>query len=1024
MSIQILQNIINDFDLNRFRLFFREKNRGFKPSYDILEHENESGIVNGETIGVIPFENGNLSIYTFKIKKELTERSGKKTQYELGKKILKNTQSDAGIFIFYDNENNFRFSLIYADYQGTKRDWSTFKRFTYFVSAELTNRTYLERIGTGDFSTLNNIKEAFSVEKVTKEFYREFKDIFEFTRSKINGIEKVNRHDYTMLLFNRLLFLKFLEKKSWLDYNKTYFKDLYSKYKANNKATNFYNNYLKYLFFYALNNISATYKVRHNETLKELLGIVPFLNGGLFEMTEMESQSIEIPDEVFECIFAFFNNYNFTVTENTPLDIEVAVDPEMLGKVFENLINSPEDEEKGKNRRKETGSFYTPRDIVVYMCRESLKNFLANSLNLKDISVESIHKFVDIDDVSGIKNPELVLDKLREVKICDPACGSGAFLVQMLHELVRLRRVLFKYDTISADDDYFRKLQIIQNNLYGTDIQKFASEIAMLRFWLSLIVDYGYDFKNKKDFEDNVNRIPSLPNLTYKIRSGDSLVEMIGGVVVDKKMMDALTHTVNLKPIFEKLNAARAKFIKASGENKIKLQKEIDEHETLLHKHVARIYKTKIDKEVKSIFWEINFPEVMLQNKGFDIIIGNPPYGVSIKGAYRKAVLKTLGKVPDFEIYYYFVELAYKFLSPKGTLAFIIPNTFLFNVFASDFRKSLLKKWQIYLVLDCSLFKIFENATIMNAIVFFGKELNDTKVGYKNTSEANSFEKLINKETSYVMEKELLSNNQNWGLVFKLNQSTLNLISKIRDNSSPLEKLFPEYSQGLIAYDKYQGQSKKIIETRAYHYSAKVKPTLKNWLWGEDVNRFVVKWNGKEWIEYGDGIANPRQPKFFKGKRILIREITNPSIFCAFTEDEFYHDPSIIVVLESDMMDIKCLLGIFNSKLASFYHFNAAPKATKGAFPKILIDDVKRFPIPEMNASTQKIFTNIINKYLRIKSRITGNHSVVLNELDNQIDLFIYKLYNLNYEEVKIIDPEIGKNITYNEYKELQINNI
>jgi len=385
-------------------------------------------------------------------------------------------------------------------------------------------------------------------------------------------------------------------------------------------------------------------------------------------------------------------------------------------------------------------------------------------------------------------------------------------------------------------------------------------------------------------------------------------------------------------------------------------------------------------------------------------VIGNPPYGISIKGDYRTKVVDHLGKVPDFEIYYYFIECAYKLLGENGIKSYIIPNTFLFNVFASEYRKKLIKIWNIKCLIDCTAFKIFEGATIYNAItVFIKDERNTQKVGYKITKNAESFCDVISRENTYSSKEDFLENNQNWGLVFKLSSLVLRITSKIRKIGVKLDELFPEYSQGLIAYDKYQGQSKEIIESRAYHYTSKERASLKKWLWGEDVTRYSVKWNEKEWIDYCDGIANPRQPKFFKGKRLLLREITNPSIFCAYTEEELCHDPAIIVVLGKSKTELMMLLGLLNSKLASFYHFNSSPKATKGAFPKILVEDIKIFPV---KVTSEKLIYSIVSEYLCLVS----SSSSLLSFFDRLMDAMVYELYFP--EEIKTADAEVLKHLT------------
>lgn len=188
---------------------------------------------------------------------------------------------------------------------------------------------------------------------------------------------------------------------------------------------------------------------------------------------------------------------------------------------------------------------------------------------------------------------------------------------------------------------------------------------------------------------------------------------------------------------------------------------------------------------------------------------------------------------------------------------------------------------------------------------------------------------------------------------------------------------------------------------------------MKKWLWGEDVRRYEVKWNNQEYIDYCDGIANPRQPKFFKDKRLLVREITNPSIYATITSEELYNDPAVLIILDSNNnYALEIVLAILNSKLATFYHFNHSPKATKGAFPKILVQDLKEYPLPSITSEEKQSITDLVKKILDSKK---NNPQIDTSDLENQIDFLVYKLYGLTYDEVLIVDPET--NISREEYE-------
>lgn len=351
---------------------------------------------------------------------------------------------------------------------------------------------------------------AFDVEKVTDAFFKEYRRVFEQVEAMIGGV-RGDRRLFTQRLFNRLLFVQFLSKKGWLRFggSTNYLRALFDA--AQSRGENFYRDRLYWAFFFGLGTLNDSREVHDLDRLRERRGEVPFLNGGLFEMADEDDVqgAVAVPNEAFGLILNdLFARFNFTVSESTPLDIEVAVDPEMLGKVFEELVTG----------RHETGSYYTPRPVVAFMCREALKGCLGQALTprppLPDSyasaagegeTAEAIARFVDERDTSGLRRPERVLDALREVKVCDPACGSGAYLLGMLHELLDLRSALFSSHHLDAPTLYDRKLEIIQKNLYGVDIDPFAVNIARLRLWLSLAVDYEGETPKP------------LPNLDFKI---------------------------------------------------------------------------------------------------------------------------------------------------------------------------------------------------------------------------------------------------------------------------------------------------------------------------------------------------------------------------------------------------------------------------------------------------------------------------------------------------------------------------
>lgn len=813
---------------------------------------------------------------------------------------------------------------------------------------------------------------------------------------------------------------------------------------------------------------------------------VPFLNGGLFDCLddkdnkkyvdgfsdrEEVKKSLVVPDYLFfgeevgrnidlsewygdkkkkrvsaRGIIDILKRYNFTVEENTPFDQEVSLDPELLGKVFENLLASYNPETQS-TARKQTGSFYTPRDIVQYMVDESLVAHLKRMVGEElEAEYRKLISYVDEENLLTDTQKQQVMEAIYHCKILDPACGSGAFPVGMLQQMVhilskldptneqwkkmmldkavnesrtafqaesreereeRLKDIENSFDENLNNPDYARKFYLIENCIYGVDIQPIAIQISKLRFFISLVVDQ----KTTADPSNNFGIRP-LPNLEAKFVAANSLIPLA-------KTENNLGRTPEIIAVENKLKEANHKIFGAKTvHTKRKWKERLIELRAEMAEELANNGFLTTDAANQLASWDMFNQNTSASffdaewmfgvQDGFDVVIGNPPYGVSIKGDYRKAVVSALGNVPDYEIYYYFIECAKQFLCEYGILSYIIPNTWLFNTYATRYRLQIVNYWSIIEILDCTKFPIFESATVLNTIITWKKnKISECSnfIGYRNTANALSFQKLLDEPKLRLPISDLLQLNQNWGIAFSRSQDVIRLINKIKNGKLPLINIFPEVSQGLIAYDKYRGQSADVIANRVYH-SFEYRAGLKKWLWGEDIKRYEVNWNSQEYIDYCDGIANPRQPKFFKGKRLLVREITNPSIFAAITSEELYNDPAVLIVLDNNgYYPLEIVLAIFNSKLATFYHFNHSPKATKGAFPKILVLDIKQFPLPSLSDIIRDQIVSIVRKRVSICD-------------DIMLDILIYRLYNLTYDEVLIVDPETP--ITREEYEKEQ----
>jgi type I restriction-modification system DNA methylase subunit len=955
---------------------------------------------------------------------------------------------DAALAVFNDG-TNWRLSLI-CD---LKEDATSTKRFTYVFGDEKafykTPILRFESLRTKANEFLE-IKKAFSVEALSDDFFaayrKQYAEFVKFLTGK-EYVKKGNKweeqktgepdaqyftsfkeddklvRDYIKKMMGRIVFLYFLQSKGWLAGNLHYMHDLF--YDASDEVKeNFLDKVLEPMFFGLLNTKPED---RSSAPMVNGVGVkyipnadeIPYLNGGLFQQEKIDEVDSVFPAGMFQSLFDFFDSYNFTIDENDPNDAEVGVDPEMLGKIFENLLED----------NKDKGAFYTPKEIVRYMCQESLTAYLQTGIEDAEVK-EHIANFVKTNDVEelGGASSELAMSidrKLIDVKICDPAIGSGAFPMGLLRELYACRKSIEIFEEDNAADI---KRHIIQNNIYGVDIEKGAVDIARLRFWLALIID-------------EKEPMP-LPNLDFKIMQGNSLLESYKGVDLD----------VTSKKLKTGKDTKKTRGVLSLGFEETDVQKTIQDlvkSYFSITDHTLRAQRRQqIDKYVKDyikvcaegnhevqdavdeleipndqfFLWHTYFADVFEQG-GFDIVIGNPPYGVSIKDDYRKAVVASWGNVPDYEIYYYFIVLAAPLLKEKGIMSYIIPNTFLFNTFAKHFREMLVEKWNVLEILDCTKFPIFESAVVRNAINLFQKDSEGSKqVGYRNTANVTSFSDLLEREREFMTVESLLAMNQNWGLAFYLGANDIKVINQI---SSSIDSICNHYdvSQGYIPYRKSdlikiygKEEGERIVKERLWHSLQPLDNTYIQEIYGRDITKYSYHSTG-EYVKYGKHLACYVDLKFFNSSRLLVREITNPQIIACLLDELFVNDPQLIsVIVRDERYSLEFLWGILNSKLATYYHFHHSPKATKGAFPKILVQDIKGFPLPiasnEQISSLGKVSKKVLTKK---KSNLSTDTSA----LENQIDFLVYHLYGLTYDEVLIVDPDTPiSREEYEAYKE------
>ena len=851
---------------------------------------------------------------------------------------------------------------------------------------------------SNDQEWLREWRAAFDVETVTKKFFAEYQRVFAQVEAAIEGIpesEKEQRRLYTQRLFNRLMFLRFIEKKKWLTYNgdHDYLRALFNAAKETDE--NFLNKRLYWAFFAGLG--AAGDLPDHFAEIEERRGKVPFLNGGLFEMQEYDqSGAVHIPNAEFAEILNLFERYNFTVTESTPLDIEVAVDPEMLGQVFEELVTG----------RHDTGSYYTPRPVVSFMCRESLKICLCNKT---EETQECLRTFIDDGDATEIRDPEKVLQVLQTLRVCDPACGSGAYLLGMMGELLRLRDALFQSKKVDSKTTYQRKLDIIQKNLYGVDKDKFAVNIAMLRLWLSLAVDYEGDIPEP------------LPNLDYKVAIGDSLTgpapEPAEGKLWDNLIQQIQEHTAKYQTTHTNLGKQRLR--EAIAELKKSLQGWSENEDEFV--------------------WQVEFSEVF-QDGGFDIIIGNPPY-------VRQELIRTIKPIlerqfPEVftgtaDLYVYFYKRGTELLRAGGILTYISSNKFLRAKYGRKLREFFTDKMSLQKLLDFGSVPVF-GASVDTCILLventIPREEDFLAATFRNKADIPRLSEVFQERASSMHTCDLSP--EGWTLT---SPEVLRLLEKLENIGTPLgEYVGGGFYRGVTtgcndAFIIGESVRQQLI-AEDVRSSELIKPTLrgrdlKKWKTectdhyliftrrGIDVEQYPAikrhlnqyrvdlepkksreqkrgrKMGNYKWYEVQDITAYHEE---FEEPKIIYPE-TAKSLYACYDTAKVFGLKTTYFISTSDFS----LLAILNSRLFDwyarhkFYSLNDPWAGGRLLFKKESMKDV---PIATRTAAQKAKLSRLVERIL------VNPEDDEVRRLQKEIDAQVYQLYGLKDKEITLIE--------------------
>lgn len=1027
--------------------------------------------------------------------------------------IKSNSESFSHALMVFHYESpvghSWRFSYLYKDTTTT----TSAKRFTYLFGSERPSRTANER-----FNVLRNdmcnkcvadedIIKAFSVEALSDEFFfkylgyyasfvkfitgratskeegehcitrQEFKNVI--TRLDAYGKADENQQystyfrprfasgddcdkavrDYVKKILGRIVFLHFLQHKGWLCNDRNFMQHLFER---SVHKDDFLDRVLEPLFFAVLNTkpeerINVCH--RHNEKVGTDPNIVqwdeqqlqqwndiPYLNGGLFEQESIDVCRSIFPKEYFADLLEFFSQYNFTIDENDPDDAEVGVDPEMLSKIFESLLED----------NKDKGAFYTPKEIVRYMCQESLIAYLVTHRpELKDDIEQLVRNNILTDKLQGDTSKAIAINNLlMNVRICDPAIGSGAFPMGLLNIIFACRRSLHELtDMVSDNTNEQIKRCIIQNNIYGVDIEQGAVDIARLRFWLALVVD--------------AKEPQPLPNLDYKIMKGNSLISTFNGEFIDLSGKTKKGNHVRIDEssiVADKIHLSnrQQEFFQLCGDEKYKeeitiknlildiIEKQLgydrkaylnnnaiqynlwNESTTTTVKLPTYIInsiatleelRSRLNDETLSLHerasinmqffdWNIMFANVF-DNGGFDIVIGNPPYFVY--EGFHKEEISQLKRCKEFETALGGKLNAYKLFLAKsvnvvenkslakanGIIAFIFQNSFLADKQAIGIRKDILENNQIICIdsfpeRDSIKKRVFESAK-MSVCILLAKHSNTDEPFTVNIW--NDKNKTSGITTSFTfsdikaIDPETLS-------IPRIKQENLPLVVKMNNTQN---KIYLHCYQGELNVTVH----KKYFTTNESDPKVLKGASIQRYFWTEDMSQGNVEYVNE--VEYLKAFPKSEKAKHHTLHRIAMQGMTgandNIRIVATLIPSNLYLAHSCNYIIEETELSLKYCLGIINSKIFNWYFRCFSTNSNVNSY------EIETIPIPVSSVKQQQSIITLVDSILSAKK---SNSQTDTKAEEYAIDYLAYKLYGLTYDEVKIVDPQTD--ITEEEY--------
>lgn len=1069
-------------------------------SHELIKDGGQAGLIRLD-------DDRSLAVYTFEVNDNVLINRNRKGLREIAANPIDQSIIHGALAFYYSkNVSDYRLTFI-AKQTSFNEDGELIKtetapkRYTFLLGENEPCRTAAERlfelISKKKTSSIKlaDVIDAFSVERLNKEFFAGYKAQYNKFLKQLSDT-KQNR-DYVKKLLGRLVFLQFLQKKGWMgvpvsrvdweDGDKNYLSHLIERYEGNDRLLS---DVLEVLFFNTLND------KREGDIADSRLGEnikIPYLNGGLFEKDNIDKLDIDFPYSYFKELMDFFAMYNFTIDENDPDDSEVGIDPEMLGHIFENLLED----------NKDKGAFYTPKEIVQYMCRQSVIQYLKTH-EPNEQYAESIEQLINNGIVLPVLQTKSVASRfmqlLKDVKVCDPAIGSGAFPMGILYVLYHAIHHLQSHAEPHGNFDSTQtKRDIIQNNIFGVDIEQGAVDIARLRFWLALVVD--------------AEEPQPLPNLDYKIVCGNSILHRfsldtsIEKVFVEYNMnrpeVDRMTLGKYKEKVYEFTNtsdhkkkdefrstieqikkAFRSQLTDWDKNKKRKLREQIRDLEIplifgkrtekekadlkKLKKDLAKAEKEGFDIENNKIYessfeWRFEFPALLDKEgkfTGFDIIIGNPPYGAKLssieKNIFKEYYSDVHMRTP--ETYCYFISLAFRLVNPDGIVSYIVPNNMFFQNENEKTRSLLLFSHQLIRAINLGD-NTFENADVPTCIfIARSKGTENYELEYSDYRKYNISDIEWNKDYESISTSLIKTVP---AYVLGLSNVNIRIINEIKQHGVLIDSIAEEMASGISSGgDKIfrisAEESEELHLEKEILHKVLVGAEIDNYLINDknhiiiyttkdiDIYKYdniykyllpyQVKLSGKRETVKGTlpwwCLHWPRYKGLFEEPKIIMRQ-TSDSIRCVYDDSSFYVLDSILVFKKNtDQYCYKYIATVLNSTLIDYLYKNLTQEEGR-TFAQVKPINVRKLYIPKATKEEQKLLSTLYDYLVFLKNPKQPEPFISLNSMfidlfEKIIDGCVYELFfreHMKERDIDIMSYLYQKIIPINELSDEDKNN-